>query len=222
MAQSQPWVASMDFRQPGGERIISFFTCGQLDVIFYCQFSLQFCSNTIVQLQTTYTTTCTNYVRRPNYFSHERPNKNSTPSLIIALQIKISFRRSKSFKKYDESSFTRFPKKSSELAPLGFAQHTCKLEFGHPKPSSLQLKSRLIIFFIKPDDLKSHPLILQTTYNVEQYDIESDEWYEIQDMGIFRSALGCTIIKNVKLDILRKFCAPRDPLPLQHHTNKSE
>lgn len=61
----------------------------------------------------------------------------------------------------------------------------------------------------------------QTTYNVEQYDIDADEWYEIQDMGIFRSALGCTIIKNVKLDILRKFCAPRDPLPL-HHTNKSE
>jgi kelch-like protein 10 len=57
----------------------------------------------------------------------------------------------------------------------------------------------------------------QTTYNVEQYDIEADEWYEIQDMSIFRSALGCTVIKNIKMDILRKFCAPRNPLPLQHH-----
>ena len=57
----------------------------------------------------------------------------------------------------------------------------------------------------------------QTTYNVEQYDIEADEWYEIQDMSIFRSALGCTIVKNIKMDILRRFCAPRNPLPLQHH-----
>ena len=57
----------------------------------------------------------------------------------------------------------------------------------------------------------------QTTYNVEQYDIEADEWYEIQDMSIFRSALGCTIVKNIKMDILRRFCAPRNPLPLEHH-----
>jgi len=56
----------------------------------------------------------------------------------------------------------------------------------------------------------------QTTYNVEQYDIEADEWYEIQDMSIFRSALGCTIVKNIKMDILRRFCAPRNPLPLHH------
>ena len=96
-----------------------------------------------------------------------------------------------------------------------------KLGFGHLKPSKKCHQSLKVQSFIKPDDLVPPP-ILQTTYNVEQYDIESDEWYEIQDMGIFRSALGCTIIKNVKLDILRKFCAPRDPLPLQHHINKSE
>lgn len=54
----------------------------------------------------------------------------------------------------------------------------------------------------------------QTTYNAEQYDMEADEWYELQDMSVFRSALGCTIVKNIKMSILRQFCAPRNPIPL--------
>ena len=137
-------------------------------------------------------------------------------------KLKISFRRSKSFKKYDENSFTLFSKEFIWISTVWICSKHLLTWIWSPETEQSPVKVQADHFFIKPDDLKSHPLILQTTYNVEQYDIESDEWYEIQDMGIFRSALGCTIIKNVKLDILRKFCAPRDPLPLQHHTNKSE
>ena len=52
--------------------------------------------------------------------------------------------------------------------------------------------------------------------NVEKYDIETDQWFEIQAMSISRSGLGCTTVKNIKMDILRRLCAPRNPLPLQH------
>ena len=56
--------------------------------------------------------------------------------------------------------------------------------------------------------------------NVEKYDIEADQWYEMQPMSIPRSFLGCTTVKNIKMDILRRLCAPRNPLPLRHQTNK--
>ena len=56
--------------------------------------------------------------------------------------------------------------------------------------------------------------------NVEKYDIETDQWFEIQAMSISRSVFGCTTVKNIKMDILRRFCAPRNPLTLQHQTNK--
>ena len=49
----------------------------------------------------------------------------------------------------------------------------------------------------------------QTTYNVEQYDIEADEWYEVKDMSIFRSALSCTVIKHIDMNIMKQFCATR-------------
>ena len=52
--------------------------------------------------------------------------------------------------------------------------------------------------------------------NVEKYDIEADQWYEMQAMSIPRSFVGCTMVKNIKMDILRRFCARRSPLPLQH------
>ena len=52
--------------------------------------------------------------------------------------------------------------------------------------------------------------------NVEKYDIGADQWFEIPAMSISRSRLGCTTVKNIKMGILRRFCAPRNPLPLQH------
>ena len=50
----------------------------------------------------------------------------------------------------------------------------------------------------------------QTTYNVEQYDIEQDEWYEVSDMSVFRSALSCTVVKNIEMKTMKQFCAQRN------------
>merc|ERR1712066_1121517 len=52
----------------------------------------------------------------------------------------------------------------------------------------------------------------QTTFNVEAYDDETDEWYEIADMSIFRSALACCVVNDLTMIELKKYAAPRHGL----------
>lgn len=48
-----------------------------------------------------------------------------------------------------------------------------------------------------------------TTYNVESYDAVNDEWYELPDMNVFRSALACVTIKSISMEALKRYSSPR-------------
>lgn len=48
-----------------------------------------------------------------------------------------------------------------------------------------------------------------TTFSVECYDENTNEWYDVQDMGIYRSALSCCVVpglSNVVEYVARRDC----------------
>lgn len=61
---------------------------------------------------------------------------------------------------------------------------------------------------------------ITTTYNVEYYDALADEWSEACDMGIFRSALSCCVVR--RLPNMSDYTVPRDALPLLLFEDESE
>ena len=47
-----------------------------------------------------------------------------------------------------------------------------------------------------------------TTFNVECYDENANEWYDVHDMGIYRSALSCCVVPG--LSNVGEYVARRD------------
>lgn len=56
---------------------------------------------------------------------------------------------------------------------------------------------------------------LTTTYDVECYDAASDQWTEVCEMGVYRSALSCCVVSG--FPSLPDYAAPRDELVLLHN-----
>lgn len=47
-----------------------------------------------------------------------------------------------------------------------------------------------------------------TTFNAECFDEQTNEWYDIQDMGVYRSALSCCVVPG--LSNVGEYVARRD------------
>lgn len=52
---------------------------------------------------------------------------------------------------------------------------------------------------------------ISTTSKVEYYDVDTREWFEACEMGIFRSALSCCVVSG--LPNMAEYTVPRDTLP---------
>lgn len=49
------------------------------------------------------------------------------------------------------------------------------------------------------------------TNKVEYYNADTRQWYEARDMGIFRSALSCSVVQ--RQPNMSEYTVPRDTLP---------